>query len=115
MQDMRIAEPETRGKDARHKKCRTELETAATGPGLVLGRGLRNRKTATIRASAQKKYWHCACDRISSAVSGTWADCCGTVKQQQSAQVPRRNTGTVLVTGFLLPFLVLGRIVAELE
>ncbi len=79
MQDMRIAEPETRGKDARHKKCRAELETVATGPGLVLGGG------------------------------------CGTVKQQQSAQVPRRNTGTVLVTGFLLPFLVLVRIVAELE
>jgi hypothetical protein len=35
------------------------------------GRGRCGTKTATIRTSAQKKYWHCICDRISSAIPGT--------------------------------------------
>ncbi|MCI9435636.1 MAG: hypothetical protein HFH85_00435 [Lachnospiraceae bacterium] len=55
-----------------------------------------------------------AFDSILNKESKGWADA-ELIKQQQSAQVPRRNTGTVLVTGFLLPCLVLARIVAELD
>jgi hypothetical protein len=46
---------------------------------------------------------------------GTGKGFCGTKKQQQSAAVPRRIEGPAFGTEILLPLLVLGRIVAELE
>ncbi len=46
---------------------------------------------------------------------GTGKGFCGTKKQQQSAAVPRIIDGPAFGTEILLPLLVLGRIVAELE
>ena len=57
----------------------------------------------------------CARILLLSVNTGTGEDCCGTGKQQQSAPVPRRNTGPAFGTGILLPIPILERIVAELE